>query len=48
MLVWLRVPGDVLFSVGAVTLTWFVARLWILPKRAVDKLPAGVEPAGRE
>lgn len=31
MLVWLRVPGDVIFSVGALALTWFVVRLWISP-----------------
>ncbi|GAB2490977.1 nitric-oxide reductase large subunit [Arenimonas alkanexedens] len=34
MLVWMRVPGDTIFSVGAVALAWFVARLWIAPKRA--------------
>ncbi|TXK59812.1 nitric-oxide reductase large subunit [Alkalisalibacterium limincola] len=32
MLVWMRVPGDTIFSVGAVTLAWFVMRLWIAPK----------------
>lgn len=31
-LVWMRVPGDLIFTVGAVTLTWFVASLWIKPK----------------
>jgi nitric oxide reductase subunit B len=41
MLVWLRVPGDVIFSVGAVSLAWFVLRLWVAPKRSVEKLPAG-------
>lgn len=30
-LVWLRVPGDVVFSVGAVLLAWFVLRLWWRP-----------------
>jgi nitric oxide reductase subunit B len=45
MLVWARVPGDTLFSVGAVALAWFVLRLWIAPKREV--LPAA-EPAARE
>ena len=34
-LVWMRVPGDVVFSIGAVTLTWFVASLWIKP--SLDK-----------
>jgi len=31
MLVWLRTPGDILFSVGAVALAWFTVRLWIKP-----------------
>ncbi len=39
LLVWMRVPGDTLFSVGALLLGWFVLRLWIAPKQA------GVEPA---
>ncbi|TAK39945.1 MAG: nitric-oxide reductase large subunit [Lysobacteraceae bacterium] len=33
MLVWLRVPGDTVFSIGALALAWFVLRLWISPKR---------------
>jgi nitric oxide reductase subunit B len=33
LLVWMRVPGDVIFSVGALTLAWFVLRLWIAPRR---------------
>ncbi len=33
MLVWMRVPGDTIFSVGALSLCWFVLRLWIAPKR---------------
>ena len=39
MLVWMRMPGDVLFSVGAVALAWFVLRLWIAPRR--EPLVAG-------
>jgi nitric oxide reductase subunit B len=35
MLVWMRVPGDTIFSVGAVALAWFVLRLWIAPRREV-------------
>jgi len=31
MLVWLRTPGDILFSVGALALAWFTLRLWIKP-----------------
>jgi len=33
MLVWMRVPGDTIFSVGALALCWFVLRLWIAPRR---------------
>ncbi|SFU44294.1 nitric-oxide reductase large subunit [Pseudoduganella namucuonensis] len=32
-LIWMRVPGDVVFTIGAITLTWFVASLWIKPNR---------------
>jgi nitric oxide reductase subunit B len=27
-LVWLRMPGDVVFSIGAVSITWFAYRVW--------------------
>jgi nitric oxide reductase subunit B len=40
MLVWLRVPGDIVFSIGALSLAWFVLRLWIAPK-AAEPLPVG-------
>ena len=41
-LVWMRVPGDMIFSVGALSLAWFVLRLWVAPKRADSKkLPLG-------
>ncbi len=33
LLVWMRVPGDTIFSVGAVALAWFVLRLWVVPRR---------------
>jgi nitric oxide reductase subunit B len=45
MLVWLRVPGDVIFSVGAVALALFVARLWIGAKQATPAIPAIVANA---
>ncbi len=32
MLVWMRVPGDTIFSFGALLLAWFVARQWLPPK----------------
>jgi nitric oxide reductase subunit B len=44
-LVWMRMPGDIIFSVGAVSIAWFVLRLWVAPKAAIDKLPEGVEAA---
>ena len=42
VLVWMRMPGDVIFSVGAVLLAWFVIRHWIMPKvdPATDKTTA--------
>ena len=33
LLVWMRVPGDTVFSVGALLMAWFVFRLWVAPKR---------------
>ena len=44
-LVWMRVPGDMIFSVGALSIAWFVLRLWVAPKRAVEELPQGSGPA---
>ena len=32
VLVWMRMPGDLIFSVGAALLAWFVARHWIMPQ----------------
>ena len=32
VLVWMRMPGDLIFSVGAALLAWFVTRHWIMPK----------------
>ncbi len=29
LLIWLRVPGDTLFAIGAVIIAWFVALLWL-------------------
>ena len=46
LLIWMRVPGDTIFSVGAVTLTWFVVRLWIGPKGTTE-LPADTVTAKR-
>jgi len=33
LLVWMRVPGDVIFSIGALSLACFVAGLWIAPRK---------------
>src|SRR5690606_20479232 len=33
LLVWMRVPGDTIFSVGALALAWFMLRLWIKPHK---------------
>ncbi|HVY80505.1 MAG TPA: nitric-oxide reductase large subunit [Steroidobacteraceae bacterium] len=41
LLVWLRVPGDTIFSIGAVLFTWFVIRLWIAPRREPGLSEAG-------
>ncbi len=46
LLVWMRVPGDVVFSVGAMALAWFVLRLWIGPRKAREALPGGSEAVG--
>ncbi|OPZ14021.1 MAG: Nitric oxide reductase subunit B [Alphaproteobacteria bacterium ADurb.BinA280] len=43
MLVWMRVPGDTLFSVGAVALAWFVLRLWWRPKSASVSIEAALK-----
>ena len=31
VLVWMRMPGDLLFASGAALLAWFVARHWVMP-----------------
>ena len=46
LLIWLRVPGDTIFSIGAITFTWFVLRLWVGPKQA-SAMPAATEPVAR-
>lgn len=40
LLVWARVPGDIVFSAGALLLAWFVFRLWVAPRNTLT-LPAG-------
>ena len=33
LLVWMRMPGDIIFSIGAVSLALFVAKLWLVRKQ---------------
>ncbi|MGD8574590.1 MAG: nitric-oxide reductase large subunit [Gammaproteobacteria bacterium] len=40
-LVWMRVPGDILFSIGVLILAWFVLRLWIGPRETRTVTVAG-------
>lgn len=44
LLVWMRVPGDTIFSVGALTLAWFVLRLWVAPTRSEIAVPQAEQP----
>ncbi len=39
-MVWMRVPGDIIFSLGAMVLAVFAVRLWIGGRRKVE-LPSG-------
>ena len=38
LLVWMRMPGDTLFAVGALLLAWFVLRLWVAPRQDSGKV----------
>ena len=40
LLVWMRVPGDVVFSVGALALALFVASLWLRPRDEPEETAA--------
>ena len=44
LLVWMRVPGDTIFSVGALSLAWFVLRLWIAPQAIAALSHAAMRP----
>jgi nitric oxide reductase subunit B len=39
LLVWMRVPGDTVFAIGAMLIAGFVASLWLWPKRRVAATP---------
>jgi nitric oxide reductase subunit B len=45
LLVWLRVPGDTIFAIGAVALAIFVGGLWLFPRRESEEGRIGV-PSG--
>lgn len=46
LLIWMRMPGDTIFAVGALLFAWFVLRLWILPTRvAATRSSGGPLPA---
>lgn len=49
LLVWLRVPGDTIFAIGAVLLAIFVAGLWLFPRREdePEDAPEGAESGSR-
>jgi nitric oxide reductase subunit B len=43
LLIWLRVPGDTIFAIGAVALAVFVAGLWLFPRREDETRERGAE-----
>ncbi|MGV3592285.1 MAG: cbb3-type cytochrome c oxidase subunit I, partial [Gammaproteobacteria bacterium] len=47
LLVWMRVPGDTIFAIGALLLSVFVAGLWLFPRRLGDE-PALAEQRGTD
>ena len=49
-LVWIRVPGDIIFSLGALTLAWFVLGLWTRPRYEIAPHPYSPQdvPHGRQ
>jgi nitric oxide reductase subunit B len=46
LLVWMRVPGDTIFSIGALAFTWFVISLWVRPRRE-QEVPVGTRPSAQ-
>jgi nitric oxide reductase subunit B len=43
LLVWMRVPGDTVFAFGALAFTWFVASLWLRPRREPHEIKTAAE-----
>ncbi len=48
MLVWMRMPGDIIFAIGALFVSIFVASLWLAPRRRTAPLPVPQPAATRE
>ncbi len=48
LLVWMRVPGDSIFAVGALLFSWFVLRLWIAPRQLPVERSADVRALAGE
>ena len=40
LLIWMRVPGDTVFALGALAFAWFVAGLWLRPRREPHEVEA--------
>jgi nitric oxide reductase subunit B len=48
MFVWLRVPGDIVFSIGPILLAVFVLRLWLGGRGARQPQAVGIQSAAAE
>ncbi len=46
LLIWMRVPGDSLFAIGALLYAWFVLRLWIMPRRSLSVVVSSTASSG--
>ncbi|HEX7038024.1 MAG TPA: nitric-oxide reductase large subunit [Pseudomonadales bacterium] len=47
ILVWMRVPGDTIFAIGALALAAFVMGLWVFPRREGESVEVEGEEPGR-
>ncbi len=45
LLVWMRVPGDTIFAIGALVLAGFIASLWLRPRREPHEIKSASEEA---
>jgi nitric oxide reductase subunit B len=46
LLIWMRMPGDTIFAVGALLFAWFVLRLWIAPRKVAARIGNAAEQRG--